>query len=55
MELKNFEISNFVQLAPEEEVVQWPCRIGISSLAYIPRAEFENTHYATLDREPQPA
>ena len=26
-----------------------------SSLGYVPPAEFENTHYATLNREPQPA
>jgi len=26
-----------------------------SSLSYVPPAEFENTHYATLNREPQPA
>ena len=26
-----------------------------SSLGYVPPVEFENTHYATLNREPQPA
>ena len=26
-----------------------------SSLGYIPPVEFENTHHATLNREPQPA
>jgi transposase InsO family protein len=26
-----------------------------SSLGYVPPTEFENTHYVTLNREPQPA
>ena len=26
-----------------------------SSLGYVPPVEFENAHYATLNREPQPA